>query len=130
VALWRGYGGAQTSAGRVAVIVFVVLVVAGLTALWVRTVRRPSRLEITSRAITCVGPRGEPVTLTGQPGGELVFVTLGGGRYRARGLTIRGSGVVIRLPFFSAREVRRECEARGWRFARRLAAAPGWALSG
>jgi hypothetical protein len=118
VALWRGYAGAQTSGGRVAVVVFCGLVPAGLTFLWVRYARRPSHLEITSQAITCVDPQGKQRSLTATPGSELVFTTLGSGRYRSRALTIRGSGTVILLPFFSAREVRRECTARCWRFAR------------
>jgi hypothetical protein len=119
VALWRGYTGAQTSAGRAAMVVFTGLVLAGLTFLWVRYARRPSRLEITSQVITYVDPQGERRTLTGAPGSELVFTTLGSGRYRSRALTVRGSGTVIPLPFFSTREVRRQCTARGWQFARR-----------
>jgi hypothetical protein len=118
VALWRGYTGAQTPGGRVAVVVFCGLVLAALTFVWVRYARRPSHLEITSQAITYVDPQGKQRTLASSPGSELAFTTLGSGRYRSRALTIRGSGTVIPLPFFSAREVRRECAARGWRFAR------------
>ncbi len=119
VALWRGFTGAQTSAGRVAVVAFCGLVLTGLTVLWVRCARRPSRLEVTSQVITYVDPQGKRRTLASAPGGELVFTTLGSGRYRSRALTIRGSGTVIPLPFFSAREVRRECTTRGWQFAHR-----------
>lgn len=119
VALWRGFTGAQTSGGRVAVVVFCGLVLTGLTVLWVRYARRPSRLEIASQVITYVDPNGKQRLLTSAPGSELAFTTLGSGRYRTRALTIRGSGSVIPLPFFSARRVRRECTARGWEFARR-----------
>lgn len=119
VALWRGYTGAQTPGGRVAVVVFCGLVLAGLTVLWVRYARRPSRLEIASQVITYVDPSGKQRLLTSAPGSELAFTTLGSGRYRTRALTIRGSGSVIPLPFFSVRQVRRECTARGWQFARR-----------
>ena len=40
-------------------------------------------------------------------------------RYSQRGLAIAGAGTTIPLPFFSVREVRRQCLAAGWSFAGR-----------
>jgi hypothetical protein len=116
VALVRGYTGAQTSAGRVAVVVFVAVFTAVLGTGWVRLIRRPCRLEITTQAITFVDGRGAARVLSSETGGQLRIVSLGGGRFRQPGLTIAGSGTVIALPFFSTKEVRRQCLAAGWIF--------------
>jgi hypothetical protein len=117
VALVRGYTGAQTAAGRVAVVVFVSALTAVLAVGWVRLIRRPCRLEVTGQAITFVDGRGATRVLSRESGGRLRIVAVGGGRVRQPGLTIEGSGTVIALPFFSTKEVRRQCLAAGWSFA-------------
>ena len=117
VALVRGYAGAST--GRVVVIVFVSVVTAVLVLGWVRLIRHPCRLEISPQAVTFVDGRGTRRTLPHGAGGQLRMVRVGGGRYVQPGLTIAGSGTVIPLPFFSTREVRRQCSAAGWSFAGR-----------
>jgi hypothetical protein len=88
LAFARGFTGAQTAGGRVAVTVFVGVVAALLAWLWIRSVRRPCHLEISGRAITCVGAQDQPITLSRQSGDEFRVVSLGSGRYRSRGLTI------------------------------------------
>jgi hypothetical protein len=119
VALARGYPHAQTSTGRVVLVVFVAAVTAALVLMWVRLIRRPCRLEISGQAITFVDGRGAARVLSRELGDQLRVVSLGSGRYRQRGLTIAGSGTTIPLPFFSLREVRRRCLAAGWSFASR-----------
>jgi hypothetical protein len=114
VALVRGYGGAQTSTGRVMVVVFVSVVAAALVLGWARLVLRPSRLEISRQEITLVDARGGRRVLSRQSGDQLRVVGVGGGRYRQPALTIQGSGTAIPLTLFSAREVRRQCLAAGW----------------
>jgi hypothetical protein len=116
VALVRGYAGAQTGTGRVAVVVFVSVVSAALVLGWARVVRRPSRLEISPQEIVLVDPRGGRRVLSRRPGDQLRMVGVGGGRYRQSAMTIQGSGTVIPLTLFSAREVRRQCLAAGWTF--------------
>jgi hypothetical protein len=117
LALVRGLAGAQTSGGRIAVVAFVCLVVAGLTTLWVRTVTRPCRLEVTPESITLVDSRGGVRTLSRESGGELRLVRIGSGRYRQTGMTVGGSGIVLPLPFFSIKHVRLQTAAAGWTFA-------------
>jgi HAMP domain-containing protein len=118
LALVRGLAGAQTSAGRVAVIVFAALVIAGLLAAWIVQLARPSRLEVTAQAVTLVDARGKRTTLSREAGDELKVVISGGGRYRRRGLTIAGSGTVIPLGFFSLTQVQRAATAAGWRLTK------------
>ena len=118
LALVRGLAGAQTPAGRVAVIVFAALVIAGLLAAWIVQLARPSRLEITAQAVTLVDARGKRTTLSHEAGDELKVVISGGGRYRRRGLTIAGSGTVIPLGFFSLTQVQRAATAAGWRLTK------------
>ena len=119
IALARGYPGAQTTAGRIAVVVFVSVVTAALVLGWVRLIRRPCRLEITGQAVTFVDGKGATRTLSRRSGDQLRMVAVGGGRFRQPGLTIQGAGTVIPLPFFSTKEVRRQCLAAGWSFASR-----------
>ena len=116
VALVRGYTGAQTSAGRAAVVVFVSVVTAALAAGWVRLIRRPCRLEVTPQLITFVDRAGAARVLSREQGDQLRIVAVGSGRFRQPGLTIAGTGTVIGLPFFSTKEVRRQCLAAGWSF--------------
>jgi hypothetical protein len=118
LAFARGFTGAQTAGGRIAVTVFAGVVTALLAWLWVRSARRPCHLEVSGQAITCVGARDQAITLSRQWGDELRVVSLGSARYRTRGLMIRGASTVIPLPFFSLGEIRRQCVARGWRFER------------
>jgi hypothetical protein len=118
LALVRGLIGAQTSAGRVAVIVFAALVIAGLMAAWIVQLARPSRLEITAEAVTLADAKGRRTTLSREAGDELMVVVSGGGRYRRRGLTIAGSGTVIPLGFFSLTQLQQAVTAAGWRLTR------------
>ena len=119
VALVRGYPGAQTSTGRIVLVIFVSVVTAALTVGWVRLIRRPYRLEISSQTITLVDGKGAARTLSRRSGDELRLVSLGSGRYRQYGLTIQGADTVLPLPFFSAKQVRRQCRAAGWSFPAR-----------
>jgi hypothetical protein len=119
LALVRGYPHAQTAAGRVAVVVFVSVVTAVLAWGWIRLIRRPCRLEISRQAITFVDGRGARRVLSRDMGGQLRMVSVGGGRFRQPGLTIPGAATVIPLPFFSTKEVRRQCLAAGWSFTSR-----------
>lgn len=119
VALARGYPHAQTTTGRVVLVVFVATVTAALVLAWIRIVRRPCRLEISRQAVTLVDGRGAPRVLSRDQGDQLRVISLGGGRYRRPGLAIAGAGTSIPLPFFSVREVRRQCLAAGWSFADR-----------
>lgn len=119
VALLRGYPGAQTTTGRVAVVVFVSVVTAALAVGWVRLIRRPCRLEISSQTITFVDGKGAARVLSRSSGDELKLVSLGSGRYRQYGLTIQGADTVLPLPFFSAKQVKRQCRAAGWSFPAR-----------
>jgi len=119
IALARGYPGAQTTAGRIAVVVFVSVLTAALVLGWARLIRRPCRLEITAQAVTFVDGKGATSTLSRRSGDQLRLVSAGGARFRQPGLTIQGAGTVIPLPFFSTKEVRRQCAAAGWSFAGR-----------
>ena len=116
VALVRGYAGAQTATGRVVVVVFVSVVTAALVVGWIRLIRRPCRLEISGQAIMFVDGRGATRVLSRRSGDQLRLVSLGSGRYRQSGLTIEGAGTVLPLPFFSTKELRRQCRAAGWSF--------------
>jgi len=119
VALVRGYPGAQTSTGRIVLVAFVSVVTVALAVGWVRLIRRPYRLEISSQTITLVDGKGATRTLSRRSGDELRLVSLGSGRYRQYGLTIQGADTVLPLPFFSAKQVKRQCRAAGWSFPAR-----------
>lgn len=126
VALARGYPHAQTATGRAVLVVFVAVVTATLALAWARLIRRPCRLEISRQAVTFVDGRGTARVLSRDLGDQLRVVRLGSGRYRQAGLAIAGAGPAIPLPFFSVREVRRQCLAAGWSFAsRRRPGQPG-----
>jgi hypothetical protein len=116
VALVRGLIGASTSAGRIAVAVFVTAVLAALVTIWVRVVRRPEHLEVAHAAISLVRTGGPPVGFDRQAGDQLRFVMSGGGRYRRLGLMSVATGTVIPLGFFDKKAVRSACEGVGWRF--------------
>ena len=116
VALARGYPHAQTATGRVVLVTFAAVVTAALAVAWARLIRRPCRLEVTPQAITFVDGGGAARVLSRESGGQLRIVAVGSGRFRQPGLTIAGTGTVIGLPFFSTKEVRRQCLAAGWAF--------------
>jgi hypothetical protein len=107
---------AATTGGRIAAAVFGGIVVAVLVLGWIRTVRNSCHLEISDRSVTAVGARFQPITLSREGGNDLRFITTGSARYRSRGLIAAGSSTVIPLPYFSLREIRRQCAARGWQF--------------
>jgi hypothetical protein len=124
VALARGGIGAQTTSGRVAVVVLCAVLLAVFISAWIRTLRHPARLEITEDAIRYVRRNGQPATLSRlsrlsrQQGNELYFVRSNrGGRIWTLGLAIEGTDTVMDLGlFFSRRAVRQACRARDWRF--------------
>ena len=118
VALARGVIGAQTTSGRVAVVVLCVVLLAVFISAWIRTLRHPARLEITEDAIRYVRRNGQPATLARQQGNELSFVrTNRGGRIWTLGLASTGTDAVMDLGlFFSRKSVREACRARAWRF--------------
>jgi hypothetical protein len=117
----RGYPGATTTGGRIAVIVFAGAVTALLLLFWVRTIRKQTLLEVSPQAVTLVEPTGKRITLSRDSGDEILVTVTGGGRYRAAALTIAGSGTFLPLSFFSMSEIKRQCLASGWRFRK-----PGW----
>jgi hypothetical protein len=117
----RGYPGATTTGGRIAVIVFAGAVTALLLLFWVRTIRKQTVLEVSPEAVTLVEPTGKRTTLSRESGDEILVTVTGGGRYRTAALTIAGSGTLLPLSFFSMGEIKRQCLASGWRFRK-----PGW----
>ena len=119
LAMVRGITGAGTGGGRIAVIIFTGAVIALLLWGWIRSVMRPSHLEISPAAVTLVEPGGQRKTLARESGDEISVTIVGGGRYRRSALTIAGSGTVLPLSFFSLPEIERQCVANGWRFASR-----------
>ena len=116
LAFIRGFPGATSTGGKIAVVVFAGGVTAALLWFWIRAILRPSLLEISADAITLVGPGGQRKTLSREAGDEVVVTVTGGGRYRSRALTIAGTGILLPLGFFSVSEVERQCLACGWRF--------------
>jgi hypothetical protein len=118
VALVRGVTGAQTTSGRVAVLVLCVVLLAVFISAWIRTLRHPARLEITEDAIRCVSRNGQSATLSRQQGNELYFVRRNrAGRIWTLGLAITSTDTVMDLGLlFSRTVVRQACAARGWRF--------------
>jgi hypothetical protein len=121
LAFIRGYPGATTTGGRIAVSVFAVVMTALLLWFWVRTIRRQTVLEVSHDAVTLVGPNGTRTSLSRESGDEILLTASGGGRYRTAALTIAGSGTLLPLSFFSITEIKRQCLASGWRFRK-----PGW----
>jgi hypothetical protein len=123
VALARGVTGASTAAGRIAIAVIFGALVAGFLAALVLATKRLDRLEVTEQAITYVLWSGQNKAVLSREWGDVIRIVR---RYRGGwnlidGLNIVGTDTFIGLPLFSRGEVRRACEARGWRFlARRL----------
>jgi hypothetical protein len=118
LAMARGITGAATGGGRIAVIVFTGAVIALLLWCWIRSIMRPSHLEISPAAVTLVEPGGQRRTLARESGDEIIVTVVGGGRYRRSALTIAGSGTALPLSFFSLAEVQRQCVASGWQFTK------------
>ena len=118
VALVRGVTGAQTTSGRVAVVVLCVVLLAVFISPRIRTLRHPARLEITEDAIRYVRRNGQSATLSRQQGNELYFVRRNrGGRISTLALAIMGTDASMNLGLlFSRKAVRHACLARGWRF--------------
>jgi hypothetical protein len=109
----------STAAGRIeAGVLFGVLVLVGVAAcVRVYLIRR--QLEVGRDAIaTRRGAKGTAFTLTGDPGDTLRILprfTLYG-RVRSPRLMFLGRGGFILLSGFRPDQVRRVCEAQGWRF--------------
>ena len=118
VALVRGATGAQTTSGRVAVVVLCLVLLAVLISAWIRTLRHPARLEITEDAIRHIRRNGQTATVSRQPGNELYFVRRNrGGRIWTLGLASTDTDTVMDLGLlFSRSAARQACRARGWRF--------------
>ena len=121
LAFARGFPGAATTGGRVAVAVFTGGMAALLLWGWIRLIRRASCLEIAPETVTLVEPGGRRTTLSRASGDEITVTAVGGARYRRSALTITGSGTVLPLSFFSLGEIQRQCLANGWQFHK-----PGW----
>jgi len=120
LAFARGFPGAATTGGRIAVAVLTGGVAAVLLWGWIKVIRRPSHLEISPEVVTLVEADGTRTTLSRASGDEIAVTTVGGGRYRRPALTIVGSGTILPLIFFSLNEIQRECLAQGWRFHKRV----------
>jgi hypothetical protein len=117
---------AQTGSGRVAVAVFCGILVVAFIAIWMVTIRRPARLEITPDTIRYVQRNGQVSSLSRQSGDELRFDQRPRGfRIWTLGLTIAGTDTVIILGFFSRDAVRQARRARGWRFDDQPSPRPG-----
>jgi hypothetical protein len=116
LAFIRGFAGAQTGSGRVAVTIFTAAVIALLVIGWIAIVSRRSRLEISRATISLVSKRRDRLVLSRDSGDRLRVVRLGSGRYRRTGLAIEGTDEVLPLGLFSVREVRQACRSKGWGF--------------
>jgi hypothetical protein len=118
VALARGTAGAQTTSGRVAVVVFCVVLLAVFISAWIRTLRHPASLEIMEDEIRYVRRKGESATLSRHQGNQLFFVRRNrGGRIRTLGLAMTGTDTVMDLGLlFPRKAVQQACLARGWSF--------------
>jgi hypothetical protein len=123
-ALIRGVIGAQTTGGRVAVIVIFGALLVLFIARWVIIARRPAHLEITEDAIRYVTRAGKASELSRHEGDELRFFRRAAGRTWILGLTVAAPGtsagpgqVLTPLSFFSRKAVRQGCQTRGWTVA-------------
>jgi hypothetical protein len=123
-ALARGVIGAQTTGGRVAVVVIFGALLVLLITRWVIIARSPARLEISEDAIRFVPRRAQVRVLSRAEGDELRFFRRSAGRSWILGLTVAvpgtaaGPGQVLSpLNFFSRKAVRQAGRSRGWRFA-------------
>jgi hypothetical protein len=115
VAVARGVVGARTDAGRVAVVVFLGGFCIGWALLWRSLWLQHSALYISDETIT-LRAGATSTALARADGDTLHFVSLGGFRYRYIGLKSVGSGMVLRLPYYSKNPIKAACTAHGWRF--------------
>jgi hypothetical protein len=117
VALVRGVHGAATTAGAIAAATFCGVIIVGLMLLW-RVVRRlRSRLLVSADSIALVNSAGtDPKVLSRLAGDQLRFVVRGAGRSRYTTLAGGGDAAPLDVRFFSRKQVRQACLARGWRF--------------
>ncbi|HEY1639994.1 MAG TPA: hypothetical protein VGG35_04855 [Streptosporangiaceae bacterium] len=116
LAFARGFPGAATTAGKVAVTILCAGLVILIAAGWISILRHPPRLEISGPSISYIDGKGKVTTLSRESGDELRFVSTGSGRYRSRGMMVSGSATILPLPFFSAGQVREQTTACGWQF--------------
>jgi hypothetical protein len=117
----RGAAGAQTTTGRLAVVVVCGLLALAFAARWiVMAMQQPSRLEIAGDAIKYVRRNGQVAELSRRLGDELRFVLRHRGalsRIWTLELAIAGTDdTIVLLGFFSRKAVIQACRARGWRF--------------
>lgn len=112
--------GAQVSTGgRAAAAVFFGIFIAGTIAVWVAADRSRRQLEVGHDAIvTRPGRKGKPFTLHRDDGDTLRILPKFQlyGAARPPRLLFLGTGGFIALGGFSPDQVRRACEAQGWRF--------------
>jgi hypothetical protein len=94
--------------------VFLAVTVAG----WIAVARRRGLLDVGPEAIVHRKGTAAPVALHRAHGDSLLVVPRlsGGPVIRPARLALLGSGGVLSLAGFSPDEVRRTCEAQGWRF--------------
>lgn len=114
VALWRGHQGAQTGPGRVVVDVLFALAVAISVAMWISSLRRPARLEVTPDVIS-LWFRGKPNPVELRRPGELYVyrrISPRGGAHSY--LKVSGSDAAIPLVYFNWKDVEHACRAAGW----------------
>lgn len=116
LAFIRGFAGAETGAGRMAVTIFTTAVIAVVVIGWIMIASRRSRLEISRATISLVSKRRDRLVLSGDAGHQLRVVRLGSGRYRRTGLAIEGTDQVLPLSLFSLRAVKQACQSKGWEF--------------
>lgn len=116
LAFFRGFAGAHTGTGRIAVTIFTTAIIAVLTIGWISIANRRSRLEISRATISYVSKNRDRLVLSRLAGNQLRIVP-GSGRYRRPGLAIDGADLVLPLGLFSIRAVKQACQSKGWEFA-------------
>jgi hypothetical protein len=125
-ALVRGFIGAHTTAGRIAVATIFGALVALVAWGWLILRLGPTRLEVSEEAIRLVNaaPKG-PIALLRAWGDDLAFIVRGRGRFGYWALMVRGTDTVLPLRFFNRKQVKRACLSHGWRFGTRADASAG-----
>lgn len=120
LALAVSEGAQDSTGGRVAAAVFFGIFIAGTIAVWVAADRKRRQLEVGHDVIvTRPGRNGKPFTLHRDNGGTLRILPrfqLYGAARPPRLLFLGTGGGFIALGGFSPDQVRRACEAQGWRF--------------
>jgi hypothetical protein len=107
-----------TAGGKIAGVVIFGVLIAVTVGGWAAVTRRRSQLEVTRDAVVHQKGSAAPVALRRAHGESLrVLPRLSDGSViRPERLALLGSGGVVSLAGFSAGQVRRACEAHGWRF--------------